>query len=797
MKERSPKPPLSFQERLTVWTVRVWGWVRRTLVAFVVVMVLLYILLSLPFVQNWAARQATAFLSEQLQTRVYVERVHIRPLEGADFYNLFVADRAGDTLLTAARLSGGVRHTLFTLLWRRLEINQLSLENASLHLKRDSGQVEHNMQFLIDYFTADPAKARNRKPFELNVQSLFLHDVRFRKDDAVRGQSLEAWVPEGQLFFRTFDLPRKKVRATRVALDAPLLRITNTEMHPLDSLTQAALDSAWQQRHRQDTAWWVVDVDALDLDGGTFSLHNYRNAPEPRNDGTVDFNHLDISDIAARIDSFHFTNWTFQGIVHEIALREHSGFELERLAANHVRVDTTSTRIYGLVLQTPASLLSDTFTMDYASFRSFRSFASEVRMDARFNEARLAVEDLLRFVPALRQNAFFRQNRNEVVRLDGRIYGTVNRLRGRDVQLQLANATTLSGNFHSRDLAVPGEQFLMLRLDQLRTTVPTLRQLIPGFDLPPNFDNLGQLRFQGEFNGFFNDFVAYGDLRTSIGRARMDMQLQVREGRDRARYSGRLDLTNFDLGRFSGNADLGKVTFRSRVYEGRGLTGATAQANLEAVVDSLSFKGYRYEDIAIDGTLNRSLFDGRLVVQDDHIDFSFNGEVDFTEKVPLLDFRADVRKLDLLHLRLTDDDIVLKGRVRMNVRGVDPQRATGTALLRDLQITHRKKRTWTFDSLALWTGYVRDSVRQLRIESDMADVTLEGRFNPLALHKAFVQHLRRNHPQFAERLGLPAWEADTMHFHYDLYVHDAQRILELANPKLGNIRDLVLTGYLD
>ncbi len=795
MKPSGPKSPLSFQERLTVWTVRVWGWFRRALVAFIVVTVLLYILLSLPFVQNWAARQATAFLSEQLHTRVRIEKVHIRPLEGADFHNIYIEDQDGDSLLTAVRLSAGVRHTLFTLLWRKLDINQLSLENASLHLRRDSGQLTHNMQFLINYFAADP-HAR-RKPFELNIQSLFLHDVRFRKDDAVRGQSLEAWVPEGQLFFRQFDLPRKKVRATRVALDGPLLRITNTEMHPLDSLSQAALDSAWQARQRKDTAWWVVEVDALDLEGGTFGLHNYRNAPEPRNDGTIDFNHLDISDINARIDTFHFTNWTFEGIIRKIALREHSGFELERLSANHVRVDTTATRIYGLVLQTPASHLSDTFLMDYRSFRSFRHFAEKVRMDARFNDARVAVEDLMRFVPALRQNAFFRKNRDEVVRIAGRIYGPVNRLRGRDVQLQLAGATTLSGNFHSRDLAVPGEQFLMLRLDHLHTSVPTLRQLIPGFDLPPNFDNLGRLHFTGEFNGFFNDFVAYGDLRTSIGRARMDMQLQVREGRERARYSGRLDLTAFDLGRFSGNPDLGKVTFRSRVYEGRGLTGATAQANLEAVVDSLSYKGYRYEDIAIDGTLNRSLFDGRLVVQDDHIDFNFNGEIDFTEKVPVLDFRADVRKLDLLHLRLTDNDIVLKGRVRMNVRGINPERATGTALLRDLEITHRKKRTWTFDSLYLWTGYVGDSVRQLRLESDMADAILEGRFNPVALHKAFIGHLRRNHPVFAERLGLPQVEADTMHFRFDLHVHDAQRILELANPKLGNIRDLALSGYLD
>ncbi len=795
MKRQSPKPPLSFQERLTVWTVKAWGWLRRALSLFVLLTLLLYVLLSLPFVQNWAARQATAFLSEQLQTRVFIEKVHIRPLEGADFHNLYLEDRRGDTLLTATRLSAGVRHTLFTLLWRRLEINQLSLENAVLHLRRDSGQAHHNMQFLIDYFAPDPKLPR--RPFALDIQTLFLHQVHFQKDDAVRGLSLEAHVSEGQFFFRHFDLPSKKIAASRVTIQSPSLQIARTQPHPLDSLAQAGLDSIWRVRQQYDTSWWAIEVDAFRLADGRFSLHNHRHTSLPRQDGTIDFNHLELQHLAAEIDTFRFSKWTFDGIVRRIALQEQSGFVLERLSAKRAHVDTTSTQLYGLVLQTPSSHLSDTFLMRYAAYTSFRSFPDEVHMDARFNDSKLAVEDLLRFVPALQHNAFFRKNRREVVHLDGRIYGTINRLRGRHVRLQLAGATTLSGNFHSRDLAVPGEQFLMLELDQLHTDVPTLRQLIPRFDLPPNFDNLGRLRFKGEFNGFFNDFVAYGDLRTSIGRARMDMQLQVREGRERARYSGRLDLTEFDLGRFSNHPELGKITFRSRVLEGRGLTGETAQASLAAVIDSISYKGYRYRDIAIDGTLNRSLFDGRLVVKDDHIDFTFNGEVDFTEKEPLLDFRAHVRKLDLLHLRLAEDDLTLEGRLRMNVRGIEPSRATGTALIRQLQITHRKKRTWSFDSLYLWTGYVRDSVRQLRLVSDVANATLEGQFNPMQLHKAFFRHLRRNHPLLAERLGIAPAEVDTMRLHFAFHIRDAQHILELVDPKLGNIRNLQLNGYLD
>ncbi len=795
MNPSNANEPPQVQERLTAWTVKAWGWLRRIFTGCILVLVVLYIILSLPIVQNWAARQITAFLSAEWNTRVWIENVHIRLLEGADLYNLYLEDRSGDTLLTAKHLNVKTRHTLFTLLWRKLEINQLTIDDAQFYLRRDSGQMYHNLQFLIDYFT--PAQRPEQPPFALNVYSLLLHHIRFRKVDQVRGQILEAQLREGQLFFKRFDLARKQIHASQVILTQPQFAITTTQVHPLDSLRQQQLLAQWAARRQNDTLYWVVDWQHLRLHRGTFQLHNYRKAAEARHDGSIDFNHLVINDIDASIDSFHFTNWSFAGRIESISLKEQSGFILERLAARQVHIDTQHTILNGLIVQTPNSYLSDTFSMRYRHYRSFRSFTDEVRMDARFHQARIAVSDLLYFVPALRQNAFFKKNINAIAAINGRIYGTVNRLRGRNVHLQLANATILSGNFDSRDLAVAGEQFLMLRLEQLRTRIPTLRQLIPGFRLPANFDNLGQLYFQGEFNGFFNDFVAFGDLYTSIGHAQMDMQLQVRQGRERARYSGRLNLINFDLGRFSNNPNFGKVTFRSRVYEGRGLTAETAQANLEAVIDSISFKGYRYRDLLIDGTLNRALFDGQLVIKDDHIDLSFNGEVDFTEEVPILNFEADVRKLHLLHLYLTQEDLNLSGKMRVNLQGINPKQASGTALLRQLQVTYRKKRTWIFDSLYLWTGYVRDSIRQLRLVSDVADATLEGTFNPLRLHHNLLNLWQRTHPQWAQHMGLKATPADTAHYRFDIAVYHDQYLLQLLNPKLGSVQHLKLKGFVD
>ena len=129
--------------------------------------------------------------------------------------------------------------------------------------------------------------------------------------------------------------------------------------------------------------------------------------------------------------------------------------------------------------------------------------------------------------------------------------GRVSNLSGRNVNIKLADGTLLRGNFSTRDLNDPGETYVNLRLKRLRTSVSTLRALIPGFNLPPNFDKLGRLDFSGRFDGFYQDFVANGSLRTDLGSAEMDMRMNLKPGLERANYSGNLALVDFDLQRWA------------------------------------------------------------------------------------------------------------------------------------------------------------------------------------------------------------------------------------------------------
>src|SRR5690606_4106498 len=153
------------------------------------------------------------------------------------------------------------------------------------------------------------------------------------------------------------------------------------------------------------------------------------------------------------------------------------------------------TDLENLIIQTPQSLVGDRLTFTYDNYRAFRNFNDNVDMDLQLNQSAIALKDIMTFAPGLRNNVFFRNNRNEVLTGDGEIKGEINNLSTEKLSVILpckngTRSTSLKGNFYSLELATLCEEFLNLELESLLTYVPTLRQLIPNFAPPEYFDRL-------------------------------------------------------------------------------------------------------------------------------------------------------------------------------------------------------------------------------------------------------------------------------------------------------------------
>jgi hypothetical protein len=147
------------------------------------------------------------------------------------------------------------------------------------------------------------------------------------------------------------------------------------------------------------------------------------------------------------------------------------------------------------------------------------------------------------------------------VQIQGRVRGTINDLSGRNLEIELGRGAFLRGRLDLKDITIPGQGYFGVSLQEARTSMRVLEQIIPKFNLPDNFDRLGNVQFRGDINGFFaTGFTIFGLLRSDLGIADLDMTLNPNGGKEKATYSGSLSLQDFDLGEWTQNPDFGKVS---------------------------------------------------------------------------------------------------------------------------------------------------------------------------------------------------------------------------------------------
>jgi hypothetical protein len=775
------------------WTVKGFAWLLWLFLVFNVV-------LQFPPLQRWATGYIVKSAAEKADTEVKIDGFYLGFFNRLVITGLYVKDYEADTLLYAHKLEAIVAPNPFILLRGGLNIQEITLRDAQFNIRQLEKQDKLNTTLFFERLFPSSGDTSASAPFTLFLRKLHLYNVHFKKEDKIAGNRLLIDLAEGHIRLGEIALP-DRIDIQDVSLRGPRVRI---EDHPsLPTYVQVAENTEEDLPPEPgDTSALAITVAHFLLEDGRFSLHNFRKAPvKITPDDELDYHHMEVFNINIGVNNFSFVNDLFKGQVDRIAFNDSSGFQLERLSADEAMVSPKGVILNCFELVTPYTYLGDTLALRYKTYRDFESFVDEVRIDGRLHHSFVALRDIMVFAPALKQNAFFSNNRNTTLRCRGDVRGEVNNLRARDLFIELDDGSALKGNFSSRNLAVKNEEFVSLRLEQFNTRMQTLRELIPRFNPPSNFDRLGALNFKGSFDGFFADFVAYGDLSTDIGRAVMDMRMNLKPGKEKASYSGKLSLINFNVGKWSGNSDFGVVNITSEVKNGIGLTGATANAELSANIKSFIFKGYNYQNAVLTGKLNKSLFDGDFAIQDDNIDFLFAGELNFSDTVPSYNFNALVNHLDLKALNLSEEALILAGNVELNLRGGNNNREMdGHARVTDLLLTHDDVDSYKIDSIVASSTLNSLNERVLSVRSDIMQADIAGRFKIETIPQYFLQYIKRNFPGFAERLRIkdakqPIQKQSPDYFSYDLSIFDSKGLNWLVSGKLGQLKDVRMQGY--
>ncbi|MDX2068256.1 MAG: translocation/assembly module TamB domain-containing protein [Haliscomenobacter sp.] len=783
---------------------RVAAILRVTLTVTAVSVTVLFLLFQIPIIQEWAIDETTKAISKTTHTRTEVGHFRLSFFNQVVLKDVYFEDDQGDTLLFCKSLNAQIKLSPITLIREGLVFDELSIREGRFNIQKAPASELNNLEILLQrLFPPQPeGPKKEKKPFGLAIKKLNLDKVVFLKNDLHRGQRMEINIYRGRIAIDKMNLPQKILKAKYIRLKGAKVFIDELNYGPgyEESLTeieeQVPLDSS-----ALDTSRWKVDVAEIDFSESVFKVHNYRKAPKIKvARDTIDFAHMEVQDIDIKIQDFKIHNDVFSGKLGNISLREKSGFELSRLAAKEAIVSSQEITLNGAALVTPHSNIGDTIQLKFDSFDDFGDFPNLVRMDNRFNGAQIAMRDIMAFASDLTTNPFFRKNKETTLSLDGRIYGLVNNLNGRNFRLLLPDGTFLQGKFDARNLAVKDNESIDLRMDQLSTSMRTLRDLLPNFSLPRNFDKLGKLEYRGEFIGFFNSFTTIGQLSTSIGSANLNVSLKNTESPERASYSGTVVLNNFDLGKWTDNKNFGKISLLAKVGEGDGygLAGKNARAKLSADIKSFEFKGYKYTNAQMQGELKARKFDGNLVIADNNIDLNFTGKVDLSKDVPEYNFYSSINKLNLQKLNFSKEEIVLTGNVDVNFQAKNLVDLVGRAEFKDFDL-NKGDQTYHFKMVDISSTLDSTGNRKLDIASDAMDAHLNGRFDIEKIPAAFQLFIYDNFPGFAQRFKMNKVDSllRPQQFKYDIKIKNSGGLHELLNAQLGPLKNFTLSGEFD
>ena len=531
-----------------------------------------------------------------------------------------------------------------------------------------------------------------------------------------------------------------------------------------------------------------IACDNLTLDGLRFDFND--NRVEPLGGNRVDFNHLAVRSLSGRISDIEIGD-SIMASIHGLHLAEQSGFRVRCLNSNVVFA-TDRVECKDLQVVANLSVLEGSYSMYFDDFQSFKSFFTDVRLEASLSKARIHYYDVGFFSESVR-------NMLTPMQFKGRASGTLSDLRGEIDSLYFADHGFLSGKVRLRGLPNMDEFNINADIDHLEVRASDIERLrIPTpsglqmYSLPEELDRLGTIGFQGKFMGFISDFVTFGHLTTALGNMEADMNIKT--GGDQLAYSGELKTKSFDLRKLV-NDPLFGLTALDIKASGVGVDAKTMKIQAEGRIDRFDFNGYSFQNITVDGSVLKQVFEGSLSMADPNAAFDFVGKIDAKPEVPIVNCVSRVTQLKLGPLGLVPEDTfgVVSGRMTLNMQGLNKSNLHGALTVRDFEYSSKDQKI-KLDSVVLLDELLNEGHR-IELMSDVGRARFAGKTSLFDLPYAFLLIAQEYAPAAVE--GIELGKVDTTQVvDYDLLVYDSRQLEKFISPDFHLGGQVHITGNL-
>ena len=751
---------------------------------------ILSVLIQLPVFQNFIVDKVANSISKKVDAEVRIDEVHLSLIDGAIINGLYIEDHEGDTLIYSKQFSTSFGSSMRSIINRDISFNRIYLEDATVNLITRKGDELSNLEKMLSRFGKSDEPDSDGKPFLMSFVGLDILNSSFYTKNENTGTESYYGIRKGVIDVKDINIKNKMYDIERILLESPTIKIksaSKTDVEEDVSADDSDKDVDIFQFYIQSLIIkdgqiekGLAGVDAFDRD--YFNKDNFK------------VESLDISINDSQISSNGMLKTSLEkmsGNINEsISIDE---FHCDSLVINNKGIEMTN---FGL--ETNRSSISQQLFVSFGQFSDLQDSLENVAIDANIENIDFAVNDILYFVPALKEIPVIRQNQNNIMKLKGRLAGDMSHLMASDVEVVVGDNTFFSGNLSAKNLDKKDKELINLSITRLESSIGDLKQIIPGLELPDNFNKLGQIKFEGLIDGFLKDFVVFGSVKSDMGRSDVDIRIDMKQGIEEIQYSGYLDLIDFNLGEWTDNPDFKTVNLTASVSEGSGLVLNTANATLETDVVSFWYRGYEYRNILFNGILDKNKINGDLSVDDKNISLKFDGFIQGLDTMPQYQFKSSIAYIDLNALNLTEDQMQLSGELEMDMEGKSMRTMIGTGRL-DKMLLVKNDSVYSIDSLILESKALAGGDMLFNVESDILDLEAEGVFDLTKIPQTFLQILKTNYPYQTRSINLAEISNSQEEFDYTMKINvkDSKNILELAGVKNLSLKDTKVVSSLN
>lgn len=691
---------------------------------FLFTFVTLTILIQQPKVQTWAVQKAAALLSEKFGSKVSVGSVDIKFIKDIELQKIFLEDKNHDTLFYANKISANLLlgKTFFSQLnaisQNKIYVDDIKLEGITFYGYRTQNDSLFNFSNILEALKSDKKTKPKKKSntLDLKLNHLQLTNLNLVLDDQYGDNGFKLKAKKLDFDINKLDLNQLLIDANTVYLDSPDFTLT------LYNQKENKHTKVIKPFQPQNLGLWL-NVDDIQIKNGRYAMNmlNRKNIKV----GNFQISYMDINSINLNANEFVWDTTGLHANIKNINTVLEDNIHVKRLSGVAL-LDNKSIQLSDATIELNQSKLKGDLALYFLNdWKDFKYFDNNVIMDAKLTKSTVSQNDIIAFVPSIKKYL----PRNAIASIDAR--GPLNNLKINQIDIFAGKNTHLNITGNIKGLPKIKNTLFDLYVNEIATNTTDLDELFTFIKLPKQLSNAGKIKFNGDFKGYIDDFYTKGNLYTdNLGKVNADLHLRFPKG-SAPLYEGKLIAHQVNLAELTGNKKLLGTIDLDMNANGNGLNINNINTKLVGKVKNFYLNGFVFDEIDINGILDKKKFTGKALYDDGCFLIDFDGMADFNEKIPRYDFNIDLKNINLKELNFAKEPVTISLNGSVKAQGNHINNINGGAELSNI-IIQNEKNILTFSDLTA-NLESRDNFKHYRIDSKEMDVDIMGNFNPLTL----------------------------------------------------------------